>query len=100
MKFTGLSASHDTGQYGRPRVERAWGQGSDRPHLHNKKQESVIRTIEKLQGKLALIASWENVELDKKDLDYMRELKRKIDMCRNQLRNKGALLTQHEEEKI
>jgi hypothetical protein len=61
---------------------------------HSNKQEqkkhgSITRSLEKLQGKLALLAEWENTE--DVDPEYMKELKKRIEMQRNQLRFKGAL---------
>jgi hypothetical protein len=89
------TACHNTEKYARPRVERAW-QGEN-PRTYVRKQNSIVRTIEKLQGKLALAATWENVDKSKRDKSYIKELHHKIDMYRCQLRYKGALLTRHEE---
>lgn len=60
----------------------------DNVNDRRRRQASVNRTIEKYQGALALMATWENCP--DTDPDYLKQLRKKVDMYRNQLRYKNV----------
>jgi hypothetical protein len=50
--------------------------------------ESILRTIERLEGKMALMATWEQSGGNKA---YLQELRRETTKLRSQLKVKGVL---------
>ena len=60
-----------------------------------KKEISFVRTMDRLEGKLALAAEWERAAKENPDLvdpEYMKSLRLKIDSYRSQLKIKNGLM--------
>jgi hypothetical protein len=57
---------------------------------YERKSKSIQRTYERLLGRLALLAEWENTP--DVDIRYLQELRKRVDTLRVQLRYKGGVL--------
>ena len=63
-------------------------------HNHDKLEASLLRTIERYQGKLSLIATWS--ECVKPSHPYLKKLNHDLTKLRSQLKVKGVYLDLHE----
>ena len=63
-------------------------------HNHDKLEASLMRTMERYQGKLSLVATWSKVV--EPDHPYLRKLNHDLTKLRSQLKVKGVYLDLHE----